>query len=111
MCVYVHVCVCVCVCVHACTILSGCPACMRSDHGTENVTIATCQMAFRHYHGDRYAGANSFMFGSSIRNCVSCIGDICVHAHSKHVIMQRIESWLSRLRNFRMEWWIDLFKV
>ena len=43
---------------------------MRSDHGTENVTIATCQMAFRHYHGDRYAGANSFIFGSSIRNCV-----------------------------------------
>ena len=82
VCVYVHVCVCVCVCVHACTILSGCPARMRSDHGTENVTIATCQMAFRHYHGDRYAGANSFIFGSSIRNCVSCIGDICVHAHS-----------------------------
>eukprot|EP00731_Ephydatia_muelleri_P003305 Em0001g3305a len=49
--------------------LGGCPARMRSDHGTENVTIATCQMAFRHYHGDRYAGANSFIFGSSIRNC------------------------------------------
>eukprot|EP00731_Ephydatia_muelleri_P013068 Em0007g378a len=72
--------------------LGGCPARMRSDHGTENVTIATCQMAFRHYHGDRYAGANSFIFGSSIRNC-------------------RIESWWSRLRNFRMEWWIDLFKT
>ena len=55
---------------------------MRSDHGTENFTIATCQMAFRHYRDDCYAGAHSFMFGSSIRNCVSCIGDICVHAHS-----------------------------
>ena len=60
------VCVCVCVCVTH-TILSGCPARMRSDHGTENFTIATCQMAFRHYHDDRYAGAHSFMFGSSIR--------------------------------------------
>ena len=71
------VCVCVCVvCVYVCvrtcthTILSGCPARMRSDHGTENFTIATCQMAFRHYRDNRYAGAHSFMFGSSIRNCV-----------------------------------------
>ena len=83
---------------------------MRSDHGTENVTVATCQMAFRHYHGDRYAGASSFIFGSSVRNCVSYIGN-CVHAYSLFLCMQHIESWWSRLRNFRMEWWIDLFKV
>ena len=37
----------------------------------KTLLFATCQMAFRHHHGDRYAGASSFIFGSSIRNCVS----------------------------------------
>eukprot|EP00731_Ephydatia_muelleri_P030947 Em0022g461a len=72
--------------------LEGCPTLVRSDCGTENVLIATCQMALRHKHDDQFAGDNSFIFGSSVRNT-------------------RIESWWSRLRSFRSDWWIDLFKT
>ena len=44
---------------------------IRSYCGTENVSIATCQMAFRHDHDDQFAGGSSFIFGSSIRNIVN----------------------------------------
>ena len=72
-------CDCVCVCVSiicSCFLYfglhtSGCPTLVRSDCGTENVSIATCQMAARHEHDDQFAGGNSFIFGSSIRNTVS----------------------------------------
>ena len=51
---------------------------VRSDCGSENTTIATCQMAFRHHHTDCYAGSNSFIFGSSVRNSVSYTR-LCLH--------------------------------
>ena len=51
--------------------LAGCPTRIRADCGSENVSIAACQMLLRHQHHDCYAGSNSFVFGSSIRNTVS----------------------------------------
>ena len=39
---------------------------IRADCGSENVSIAACQMLLRHHHHDRYSGPNSFVFGSSI---------------------------------------------
>ena len=83
------VCVCVCVCGQVCVgrcvsvqmicscffylelYTAGCPTLIRSDCGTEDVSIATCQMAFRHDHDDQFAGGSSFIFGSSIRNTVN----------------------------------------
>ena len=69
-------CVCVCVCVyrselhlsvslwdHTGFLYSQDVSGMRSDHGTENSTIESCQMAFSHLV--------ITMLGSSIRNCVS----------------------------------------
>lgn len=89
---------------------AGCPAQMRGDRGNENSSIAACQMFFRHQHDDRYAGSNSFIFGSSIKNtvCAYFQSYICV---MKYWCQQRIESLLSRLRSFNVHWWIDLFKV
>ena len=46
-------------------------SCIRADCGSENVTIAACQMLLLHHHHDRYSGPNSFVFESSIRNSVS----------------------------------------
>ena len=86
----------------------GCPTLLRSDYGTENTSIATCQMMFRHPHRDRYAGPNSFVFGSSIEFVVSLSGHILIE---HDVYYKRIESWWSRLRIFKTEWWIQLFKV
>ncbi|KAL5477457.1 hypothetical protein EMCRGX_G024257 [Ephydatia muelleri] len=53
--------------------LGGYLTLLRSDYGTENTSIATCQMMFQHPHRDRYAGPNSFVFGSSIRNTIKKI--------------------------------------
>ena len=33
---------------------------MRSDHGTENTTLAACHMALRHEHNDEFSGEKSF---------------------------------------------------
>ena len=74
--------------------LAGYPVCIRADCGSENVTIAVCQMLLQHHHHDCYSGPNSFVFGSSIRNTVST----------------SILIW-SRLRCFKTDWWINLFKV
>ena len=75
---------------------SGCPTLVRSDCGTENVSIATCQMAARHEHDDQFAGGNSFIFGSSIRNTVSmmCIvTSILSHGSSCSELRAGCQSW------------------
>ena len=89
--------------------LAGCPVRIRADCGSENVTIAACQMLLQHHHHDRYSGPNSFVFGSCIRNTVSTSILITLF-HATHS-GQRIESWWSRLRCFKTDWWINLFKV
>ena len=64
---------------------AGCPTLKRSDYGTENVSIATCQMAFRHDHDDQFADGSSFIFGSSIRNTVNImcfVASILTHGSS-----------------------------
>ena len=43
---------------------------MRSDHGTENTTLAACHMALRHEHNDEFSGEKSFRFGASTTNTV-----------------------------------------
>ena len=35
-------------------LLLGCPSIVRSDCGTENTSLAACQMALRHYHQDDF---------------------------------------------------------
>lgn len=35
---------------------SGCPSIVRSDHETENTTLAACHMALRHEHNERVFG-------------------------------------------------------
>ncbi|XP_065890570.1 uncharacterized protein [Dysidea avara] len=70
---------------------NGCPSIVRSDHGTENTTLAACHMALRHSHDDKYSGDKSFRFGPSTTNT-------------------RIESWWAQLRNSVTDWWINMFK-
>ena len=43
---------------------------MRSDHGTENTTLAACHMALHHEHNDEFSGEKSFRFGASKTNTV-----------------------------------------
>ena len=46
--------------------LVGCPTCIRRDCGSENISIAACQMLLCHQHRDHYAASNicNFVFGS-----------------------------------------------
>ena len=54
-------------------IIVGAPCIVRSDRGTENISIAACQMALRHHHRDDHSGPRSFIFGSSVANTVSIL--------------------------------------
>ena len=49
----------------------GCPSVIRCDYGTENVSIASIQIAFRFYHTDSRAREKSFIYGPSKANIVS----------------------------------------
>ena len=75
---------------------------MRSDHGTENSTIESCQMAFSHLV--------ITMLGSSIRNCVRKLNKklckLILIVFVKSVQTEHVYSYSlwCRLRNFRMEW-------
>lgn len=71
--------------------IGGCPEKVRSDCGTENVTLATIQCYLRRNHGDENAGTKSHMYGPSHSN-------------------QRIEGWWSFLRRNRSSFMIDFFK-
>lgn len=46
------------------------PAMTRSDPGTENGLLATCQTYLRQYCGDSLAGEKSHVYGSSLQNQV-----------------------------------------
>lgn len=46
------------------------PAMTRSDAGTENGLLATCQMFLRRNCSDNLAGNNSHVYGSSMANQV-----------------------------------------
>ena len=88
----------------------GCPTLLRSDYGTENTSIATCQMMFQHPHRDRYTQQLCVwkLHKEYCKFVVSLSGHILIE---HDVYYKRIESWWSRLRNFKTEWWIQLFKV
>ena len=71
--------------------LRGCPKLVRSDCGTENVTVAAMQCNLRALHQDEFAGDKAHRFGSSPAN-------------------QRIEGWWSFLKRNRSSWWMAFFK-
>ena len=62
----------------------GYPACVRSDCGTENVTIAAIQSLVT-------GSTSGHRYGTSPGN-------------------QRIEAWWSFFRRHRSQWWIELFE-
>ena len=68
-----------------------CPRVLRTDCGTENVTMAAMQCYFRGNGNDDQAGLNAHRYGSSPAN-------------------QRIEGWWSFYRHDRSTWWINFFK-
>lgn len=49
------------------------PAMTRSDAGTENGLLATCQMFLRRNCTDGLAGSNSHVYGTSMRNQVHAV--------------------------------------
>jgi hypothetical protein len=62
----------------------GFPSCVRTDCGTENVTIAAIQNAL-------FPHSRSHIYGTSPGN-------------------QRIEAWWSFFRRSRSQWWIEIFE-
>ena len=50
---------------------TGVPTIVRSDRGTENLSLATCHMLLRHSHSDEFNGEKRFRYGSSTTNTVS----------------------------------------
>ena len=50
---------------------AGCLRVVRCDYGTENISIASSQMAFQFYHTDSHAGESSFIYGPFIANIVN----------------------------------------
>ncbi|XP_046582807.1 uncharacterized protein LOC124290155 [Haliotis rubra] len=71
--------------------LHGCPERIRSDAGGENRHVEQMQLLLRHDHNDRFAGSESFLYGSSVHN-------------------QRIEFWWGILRKQCVQYWMDMFK-
>lgn len=71
--------------------LKGCPKIVRSDCGTENVTLAAMQCSLRALHTDEFAAEKAHRFGPSPAN-------------------QRIKGWWSFLQRNRSSWWISFFK-
>jgi len=64
---------------------------VRTDRGSENITIGGIQRYVRRDHDDLRSGHRSFIFGRSTSN-------------------QRIEAWWSCFRRNRSNWWINYFK-
>ena len=104
----------------------GCPQTIRADRGTENCKVAECQIALRMFHTDTFAQEKSFQYGTSPSNSVknifsiiilylSSLTDILCRVTSfqlfKITLLQRIESWWSRLRRQKSDWWIQHFRV
>lgn len=70
--------------------LGGCPRIVRTDFGTENVTVRDIQKFFRRDGEDDRAGDRSYISGASTAN-------------------QRIESWWGQLRRHGAGYWIAFF--
>jgi hypothetical protein len=51
-------------------LLAGCPAILRADHGTEDVGVASVQIALRYFHQDALGKEKSFIYGPSKFNIV-----------------------------------------
>lgn len=64
---------------------------IRTDRGSENVTITGLQRFIRRNDTDRHRGHSSFLYGRSTSN-------------------QRIEAWWSCFRRQRTNWWINYFR-
>ena len=89
----------------------GCPETIRVDKGVENTKIADCQIALRLHHLDDHAQEKSVYFGSSPSNSVSFIMLDTLSVYCLFPFTQRIESWWSKLRVLKSDWWIQHFKV
>ena len=77
-------------CMPICTISVGCPETIRIDRGVENTKVAQCQIALRMFHLDRQSQ------GPSPTNSVRVSRILILFCG--FTILQRIESWWSRLR-------------
>ncbi len=73
-------------------IVGGCPALIRSDCRTENVTLAAAHCYIRMEDTDQFFGENAHRYGTSPSN-------------------QRIEAWWSVLRPGSSSWWMDFSQV
>ena len=70
---------------------------VRCDHGTENTSLATVQIAFRLLHDDSLSGEKSFVYGpSKSNNIVSILSD---RRYTVYVGMARVESHVIRVQN------------
>ena len=67
------------------------PRLVRSDRGSENISLGGIQRFFRRRFNDSSSKHSSFQFGKSTMN-------------------QRIEAWWSIFRRSRCNWWINFFK-
>lgn len=67
------------------------PTIVRSDHGSENVSIESPQIELRQSHRDQFAREKSFIKGRSVRN-------------------QRIESYWGQMRKHTADFYIQFFK-
>ena len=99
-------------CIPICTISVGCPETIRIDRGVENTKVAQCQIALRMFHLDRQSQEKSVYFGPSPTNSVRVSRILILFCGFRVLsILQRIESWWSRLRILKSDWWIQHFKV
>ena len=92
--------------------LTGCPAIIRADRGTENSIVAFFQPALRHHHLDNLAREKSFQYGRSSAN------QVCYSSYYGPDFMTAVSNLLtsmvynySELRPGGHSWWIDFFNV
>lgn len=78
----------------------GCPTILRSDYGTENVNLATIQIAFRMDGNDSFKGQKSFMYGPSTSNIVSLallvvgvLMELWMHTHLYLILWLLVANW------------------
>ena len=93
-----------------CTSL-GCPKIVRADLGTENCLVAKVQIALRMHHSDVHAGKQSFIYGPSTANIVSCHLYNVGLMYGLLTLTQRIEAFWSQWRRSVCDWWFSLCKV
>ena len=82
------------------------------DRGTENVRFAEVQVALRMNHTDERAGVRSIIYGSSPTNSVRPYSFVSYKPSIYFlVLIQRIESWRSCVRQQKTDRWIENLKV